>query len=133
MRLTNEEARQCGLNVPKQNKMKNEPCVIDGIRFQSEKEGQRYAELMLELHARVISMLSCQYPFDYKDDRRDKVLFTYRADFRYRLVASNIWIFEDVKPIDKKTGKTPMTAAYRMFLLKKKLIEDRFGITITEV
>ncbi len=71
----------------------------------------------------------------YMDRHNDKALFTYMPDFVY--ISNGFNVYEDVKPIDHRSGKVDgkymKTAAYRMFGLKRKLIEDRFGIKIEEV
>jgi hypothetical protein len=53
-------------------------------------------------------------------DRAGKTICTYKADFDYD--SQDGHIVEDVKGL-----KTPM------YKLKKKLIEDRYGIEITEI
>ncbi len=132
MRLTGAQARNCGIDVPKQNKMRNEPVVIDGIWFQSTKEGTRYAELRLMEKAGAISLLCRQFCFDYWSEDNSHSLFTYKADFSYfvETPSGRKRVVEDVKPIDKKTGKFRLTTYYK---LVKKLIEDRYSIKITEV
>jgi hypothetical protein len=133
MRLTNNEARDCGIDVPKDSKYGNRWTVVDGIKFQSAKEAQRWGELKLLALAGEIHTIDRQYPFRYWNSDNKDVIFTYDIDFRYYSIPRRQWVHEDVKAIDKKTGKTPMTAAYRMFRLKKALIEDRYGFKIEEV
>lgn len=128
MRLTENEARdlarQTGVELPvkKRSKYGAVPIVVDGIRFDSTREARRYGELLLLRAAGEIRDLAVHPTFAYFDSDNDQVLFTYEADFEYfsRLRAS--WVVEDVKGV--------RTA---VFNLKKKLIEDRYGITIVLV
>ena len=68
----------------------------------------------------LIFDLELQPPFKYMSDNGKKKLFTYKADFKYTDEFNQI-VIEDVK-------------GYRteVYKLKKKLIEDRYGITIYE-
>jgi len=87
--------------------------------FDSAAELRRWVELRAMEANREITELRRQDTFEYRG-RRGKTLFTYKADFVYRRAGKlNV---EDVKGV--------RTAVYR---LKKKLIEDRFGIEIREV
>jgi hypothetical protein len=125
MKLTPDEARNCGIDVPKQNKYRNVKVVIDGIKFDSTKEANRYAELKMMEKAGEIVDLTLQPEYEYYSYNKTRVLFRYRADFKYafpKLDVYTVWMVEDVKGV--------RTAVYK---LKKKLIEDRFGIVITEV
>lgn len=95
------------------------PVIIDGIRFASQAEGRRYAELKLLERAGEISRLELQPSF--RCEINGKLVCTYRADFAY---------FADNKRhiIDVKGVRTPV---YR---IKKKLVEALFpGVNITEV
>jgi hypothetical protein len=126
VKLTADEARNCGIDVPKQNKYRNVKVVVDGIKFDSTKEANRYAELKMMEKAGEIVDLETQPEYPYCSDDNSRVLFKYRADFRYilpnnRMHTSEL-IVEDVKGVRTQ-----------VYILKKKLIEDRFGIVITEV
>jgi hypothetical protein len=128
IQLTNDQARSMGLDAPKTNKHRNQWTEVDGRKFQSKKEAQRYCELGLMVKAGEIQKIECQVEYHYWSEDNERILFTYRADFRY-------WqrgrvVIEDVKPFDKATQKFRLTEFYR---LKKKLIEDRYGIKIVEV
>jgi Protein of unknown function (DUF1064) len=94
------------------------PVTIDGIRFASTKEGNRYAELILLNRGGHIRQLELQPEFEHLVD--GKLMFTYRADFAY---------FEGEKRVveDVKGFKTPV---YR---LKKKIIEHAYHIEIREI
>ena len=104
---------------PKPSKYKNITAYVDGIRFASLKEANRYGELKLLQAAGEIAELELQphYPLVVNE----VLICSYRGDFRYRVVDSGALVIEDSKGM-----KTP---AYR---LKAKLMKALFGITILE-
>ena len=129
---------------PKQQKYHNQPDERNGIRFDSRKEARRYDELMLMLHAGQIRDLKLQPQFTLQEayttteGKRVRAI-RYQADFSYKVRDAEAeeeaemlgfpcesWrtVVEDVK---SKATKT------REYQIKKKLMQERFGITITEV
>ena len=106
-------------NAPERKKTKygNCPVVVDSIRFASQREARRYAELKRLQRAGKISDLELQPAFPVRVNGRH--ICTYRADFAY--VEEGRRIVEDVKGV-----RTPV---YR---LKKKLVEAIYGIEIQE-
>jgi hypothetical protein len=116
----------------KQNKYHNIPDSRQGaereIKFKSRKEAQRYDELMLMLKAGQIHELKLQPQFTlqeaYTTPEGVRVrAIRYVADFSYN--TGNGLVVEDVKG-----GKATQTRVYK---LKKKLMQDRFGITVQEI
>ena len=110
------------------NKYGNHKVVIDGIRFDSKKEGRRYAELKLMEKAGEIKDLELQKPyvilpsfFDKQGNRQTAV--KYVADFVYVDKDGNT-VIEDVK--------SPATRKDRVYRLKKKMMAYN-GYEITEV
>ncbi len=104
------------------NKYRSRPCVIDNIRFASQKEGKRYVELSLLQKAGKIKKLRLQpkYPISINN----KKICTYIADFEYyRILDGEI---AEIITEDTKGFKTPI---YR---LKKKLLNAVYGIQIQE-
>ena len=103
----------------KPSKYKNRKVKLDGYTFDSQAEANRYAELKLLQRANKIECLALQpaYPFYINN----KLMFTYYADFHYQNEHGNV-IIEDVKGV-----RTPV------YKLKRKIIEARYGIKITEV
>ena len=101
------------------------------IRFDSRKEAARYDELMLRLRAGQIRDLRLQVQFTLKESyvtpegERIRAI-RYVADFAYLANMGGTWVYvvEDVK------SKATKTAVYRM---KKKLMHEKFGITVEEV
>ena len=108
------------------------PKFIDGIRFASTKEAQRYSELKLLVLANEITHLELQPRFDLwaaapiKDGMRNIIFVgVYKADFKYRDQRnSGVTVIEDVK------SSVTSTEAYR---LRKRIAEACHGITIREV
>ena len=100
------------------------------IRFQSTKEAKRYDYLLLQLKAGVITELKLQPEWTLQEaystpEGLRMQAIRYRADFSY--VKTNNpkeLIVEDVKC---KATNTPI---YRV---KKKLLHERYGITVTEI
>lgn len=97
----------------KAGKYGNAPTVVDGHRFDSKAEANRYSELRLMERAGVISALECQPCYVLGTGKRPPV---YVADFRYREAAR--LIVEDVKG-----GKATQTAVFK---LKAKLFRERY-------
>lgn len=131
-------AKLVGEAQRKERKYHNEPTVSHGVRFDSRKEARRYDELMLMLKAGTIRRLKLQVDFTlqeaYTTPEGERVhAIRYRADFAYerrptRPDAAGVvhWlpVVEDVK------SKATATDKYRM---KKKLMLEKFGITVKEV
>lgn len=101
----------------------NKKTVIDGIKFDSIKEGKRYRQLSFMQKHGAIKDLECQPSFKFYEG--EKWQFTYKADFRYFDIEKGQTIIEDVKSVATQKNST-----YR---LKKRLIQARFNIKITEV
>lgn len=95
----------------------NKKVVIDGIKFDSKREAQRYGALQLMLKAGLISNLRLQVP--YQITVNGKKVCRYVADFVYSENGKEV--VEDVKGM-----KTPV------YNLKKKLMEAVFGVVIFE-
>ena len=114
------------------NKYGNRKTEIDGIMFDSIKEGNRYKELKLMQKAGVIKNLRLQQKFcliptieGSRGGVKQRATY-YIADFVYLEKTDGNWkmVVEDVKSPATKT------AAYK---LKKKLMYWRHGIEIREV
>lgn len=106
------EYRQMVAKQKKPSKYRNKPCVVNGIRFQSQKEGQHYAKLLLlEKHGHI-SQLKLQVPFVVSGKKR------YIADFTY-FDANGDFHVVDVKGVE--------TA---IFKLKRALMWEKHGIIV---
>lgn len=112
----------------KKSKYNAQPDARGKIKFDSKKEAGRYDELMILLRAGKISDLKLQPQFTLQesyvtpDGIRVRAI-RYVADFCYT-DASGVTVVEDVK---SKATKT------RVYKIKKKLMLERFGITIKEI
>lgn len=101
------------------------------MHFDSKKEARRFDELMAELTADIIRDLRLQVEFTlqpaYTTPEGERVrAIRYLADFTYYRRSGDGWkyVVEDVK------SKATRTRAY---LMKKKMMLDRYGISIVEV
>lgn len=101
------------------SKYHNSKTVIDGIRFDSKKEANRYMELKLLERAGVIKELRRQVPYVLINRSRYGRAIKYVADFVY--YEGDKLIVEDVKGV-----RTPV------YKLKKRLIAEMYGIEIRE-
>lgn len=106
----------------KGNKYKNVKTEVDGILFDSKKEANRYYELKLLEKAGEISDLSRQVPFIIVPKSEYGRELKYVADFAYK--ENGEMVVEDVK---SPASRTPV------YMLKKRLIAERYGIVIKEI
>jgi hypothetical protein len=109
----------------------NKKVTVDGIEFDSKKEAQRYCELKLLQRAGVISKLELQKEFELIPTQRidGKVVeraCKYKADFAY--IQNGRQVVEDVKGY-----RDPKSAGYAKFVIKRKLMLEKFGIRVIEV
>ena len=99
------------------NKYRNQETVIDGIKFQSKKEANRYCELKLLEKAKEIEELKLQPKFILQEGfKKDGVTYraiTYVADFSY--IQKGKLIVQDVKGVETE-----------VFKLKRKLFEYKY-------
>lgn len=87
----------------KKSKYKNEKVTIDGIKFDSKKEANRYLELKLLEKQGLIKYISRQVRFvlqpSYKKNGKTIRPIYYVADFAYIDVKTGKTIIEDTKRI----------------------------------
>lgn len=93
--------------------------VVDGITFDSKKEAKRYNELKLLAQSGVITNLRLQVPFILYEKSQYGGVRKYLADFVY--TENGIEIVEDVKGCRTKE-----------YLLKKRMVAEKYGIIIKE-
>lgn len=119
----------------KRSKYGNRKVVRDGIKFDSEREAARFSELKVLRAMGKIRDLRLQANFTLVegyttiDGERIKPM-VYRADFTYERAAEpdcngTVYWLREVE--DAKGAKT------KDYLLKKKLMQDKYNITIREV
>lgn len=112
------------------NKYHNKKVVADGIKFDSAKEARRYQELKLLEAAGEITDLRRQVryeliPAQRIDGKLVERKVDYVADFAYIRTKDQKLIVEDVKGY--RDG-----GAYRVFVIKRKLMLSVWGIKIDE-
>ncbi|MHB8727605.1 MAG: DUF1064 domain-containing protein [Sulfuricaulis sp.] len=103
----------------RQHKYRAQPTVIDGIRFASKGESQRYGELKLLLRAGEIAGLELQPRFPLVVNAVP--CGVYVADFMY-FDSDGMRVVEDFKGMS--------TALYG---LKKKLLKALYDIDVVEI
>jgi len=107
------------------SKYRAKPVVINGIRFDSQKEGRRYTELHTLLRADRIEALVCHpsYPLTLNGINLRHVKtgrqIRYRADFEY-INEDGRTIIEDVKGVRTEVYK--LKAAI-MLAMGKEIVE----------
>ncbi|MBM0046858.1 DUF1064 domain-containing protein [Anaerococcus sp. mt242] len=109
------------------NKYGNKKVVVDGHKFDSQKEARRYGELKLMERAGVIKDLELQPKFELIPTIRTETetlrKTVYKADFKYFDVKADHEVVEDVKGF--KTD---------VYKLKKKILLHKYkGIDFREV
>lgn len=117
------------------SKYGNRKVVCDGIKFDSEREAARFAELKVLQAMGKIRNLRLQANFTlvegYTTIEGERIKpMVYKADFTYERATEPdrngavYWLreVEDVKGVKTKE-----------YQLKKKLMQDKYGITIREV
>ena len=119
-----------------QRKYHNSPTerIAEGgktIKFSSKAEARRFDELFLLYKAGKIAELKLQPQFtlqeSYVTPEGNRVrAIKYVADFSYQ--TGNGLVVEDVKGGNSKKGTQT-----RVYKLKKKLMQDKFGITVQEI
>jgi len=107
----------------RRSKYRAVPTVVDGIRFHSKREAERYGFLKTLQQQGIIQDLELQPK--YKLTVNGVLICTYFADFAYETWDDNAYPMTRVE--DVKGVKTP---AYR---IKKKLMKAVYGIEIQEV
>jgi Protein of unknown function (DUF1064) len=103
----------------KTNKYKNKFTWVDGIRFSSKKEANRYCELKLLEQQEEIFELKLQPRFKF--ELRGVLICTYVADFMYD-DPDRGYVIEDAKGYHTE-----------VYNLKKKLMKAFYGIDIVEI
>ena len=108
----------------------NKKTVIDGVKFDSKKEAQRYLTLKQMQDDGIITQLECQPRFKLIDSQYFESIgkkergIEYVADFSYKDKAGRT-IVEDVK--------SAITAKDKAYRIKRKLMKYFYDIEILEV
>lgn len=115
--LSARDARALGINTPAEHKYHAIPIEVDGIKFHSTAEANRWCELRLLEQTGSILKLERQVRFPLVVN--GVKIGTYVADFTY-LTAGEL-VVEDIKGV--------ITATFRM---KRRLMKALYGIEIQE-
>lgn len=98
----------------------NRKTVVDGIKFDSKVEAERYKELRLMEKAGEIRDLVLQPKFllqdKFKHKGKTERAVKYIADFKYFDVLRGVYVVEDVKGVETEA-----------FKIKRKLFLKRYG------
>lgn len=105
----------------------NQEVKSDGFIFKSIKEEARYRTLRMSEKLGFISDLKVHPKFRLIVNGIK--IASYESDFSYKPLGLTSLRVEDVKAIDKKTGKFRTTEGYR---IKKRLMMALLNIKITE-
>ena len=107
----------------RRSKYRSIKTTVDDITFDSKKEAKRYQELKLLQRANKIENLRLQVPYVLIDKSKYGRQIKYIADFVYYDKELRQEVVEDTK---SEATKTPV------YMLKKRLMQERYGITIKE-
>lgn len=122
MRISTKEAAAMGIISSRQSKKSKyhaTKVIVDGIRFDSNKEAKYYSELLLQKKAGIIREIELQPEFvlqeGYRNKQGKKVReIKYRADFKVTYADGRVEI------VDTKGYRT------KEYLLKKKMLLFRY-------
>lgn len=117
--MTVEQYRQA---VRKPRKYRNEPTVVDGIRFPSRKEARRYMDLKLMEKGGEIWDLRIHPRWDFVVN--GVFVGSYTADFAYKARQSFAETVEDVKSAGTRRA--------RDWALRRNLMRACHGIEVRE-
>ena len=109
-------------------------ATVDGIKFDSKKEARRYEELLERLESGEIRDLKLQPHFTLQEafktvDGESIKSIVYVADFSYRERRLDDG-GEEYYPLVVEDVKGVKTDVY---IMKRKMMIERFGITVREV
>ena len=136
VRITEQEAFRLGIapspKKPKKRKYNNNPCTLNGLKFDSVKERDYYLVLLDRQKRGEIFNLTLQEPIEileaFTDSRGVKHKpIIYKADFTYIEACKELGYIKHY--VDVKGGRATKTPVY---LLKKKLLAYK-GIFLEEV
>lgn len=126
-----------------QAKYYNKKVVVDGIEFDSKKEGQRYRELSLMQRAGKICGLRLQVPFELLPNQYEIVTVQLKTKTKEveKLVERKVEYVADFVYTDLETGETVVEdvkgykqgGAYAVFQIKRKLMLHVYGIKVKEI
>jgi hypothetical protein len=104
----------------KRHKYGAKKTVVDGWTFDSQRESERYRELLLRGQAGEIADLELQPRFDIVINGAK--VCTVRLDFQYFDLGTQQWTVEDVKGMDLPIGR-----------LKRRMVAAQYGVIVQVV
>ena len=111
------------------SKFFSKKVVVDGITFDSKKEGEYYLKLKEDQKNGLIRDLERQKEYvlqdKFKIGNKTRRQITYKADFTYVTVKDDKLHVVDVK--------SPYTAKDKVYRLKKKLFEFKYNMELEEI
>jgi len=115
--------------VIKRSKFFSKKVVVDGIKFDSKKEGEYYLTLKNAEKVGAIKDLELQKEYvlqdSFKLNGKTRRKITYKADFSYITTEDDKLHVVDVK--------SKFTAKDKVYRIKKKLFEYKYGIKLEEI
>lgn len=128
-------------------KYNNRETVVDGITFDSAKEARRYCELKMMERSGRISDLQRQVAYILIHTQRAEGTETYKRgpnkgqrkpgevlEKECRYVADFVYTMDGKTVVEDVKGyRDQASAAYAKFVIKRKLMLERYGIQIQEV
>ena len=111
------------------SKFFSKKVVVDGITFDSKKEGEYYLKLKEDEKKGLIRDLERQKEYvlldSFKINGKTRRKTVYKCDFKYITVEDGQLHIVDIK--------SPYTAKDKVYRLKKKMFEYKYGIELEEI
>lgn len=120
LNAANRAARDESAERGSRHKYKAVPTTVDGIRFDSKREAERYLELRMLERGGAIRDLELQPVYRFSIEGKAEI--RYVADFRYIEIATGAEVVEDVKGYRTREYK-----------FKRGLMQKCRGIVIREI
>lgn len=105
----------------KKSKFKNKWVEVDGIKFQSKREGDVYVELKRRMQIGEIKSIDRQKRYEFIINGLK--VTSYRADFVIELSGGGFQVID---------VKSPVTRNLNDYVIRKKLMKAMFDIEIVE-
>lgn len=115
--------------MKRRSKFFSKKVTVEGITFDSKKEGEYYLRLKELEKKGTIKNLELQKEFvlqdKFKINGKTRRSIVYRADFTYITTEDDKLHVVDIK--------SPYTAKDKVYRMKKKMFEYRYGIELEEI
>ena len=115
--------------MERRSKFFSKKVVVEGITFDSKKEGNIYLELKEKEKKGIIKDLELQKEYILQDkfklNNKTRRAIMYKSDFTYKTTEDDKLHVVDVK--------SPYTAKDKVYRMKKKMFEYRYGIELEEI